>query len=103
MPHVRACNNNIENTYAVHTHTLPVQLGSLDYFAGESSEDLVAGSSQACVEFGSVDDNLEPILEDVEFYQISLTTDDNAGILPELSVADIFIIDNDRVLYHSML
>ena len=72
-------------------------LGSADYLAGASSEELVSGSSQACVEFGALDDNLDPILEDVEFYQLSLTTDDNADIIPELSVADIFIIDNDGI------
>ena len=75
-------------------------LGSTDYLAGVSSEELVSGSSQACVEFGALDDNLDPILEDVEFYQVSLTSDDNADILPDFSVADIFIIDNDGMLRH---
>ena len=77
-------------------------LGSADYLAGASSEELVSGSSQACVEFGALDDILDPILEDVEFYKVSLTTDNNANIIPELSVADIFIIDNDGMLRHTI-
>ena len=73
-------------------------VGSQDYFAGSTSRDLVAGSSQVCVEFGAVDDNLAPILEDTEFYQVVLSTDDDAIVIPELSTANIFIFDNDGML-----
>ena len=69
--------------------------GSEDYFAGPTSVDLLAGSTEVCAMFGAIDDNLNPILEDIEFYQISLTTVDNADIEPSQSVADILIIDND--------
>ena len=74
-------------------------LGSEDYLAGPISADLLAGSTEVCVMFGAIDDNLNPILEDTEFYQISLTTVDNADIEPSQSVADIFIIDNDGVFF----
>ena len=73
-------------------------LGSEDYLAGPISADLLAGSTEACAMFGAIDDNLNPILEDTEFYQISLTVD-NADIEPSQSVADIFIIDNDGVFF----
>ena len=51
-------------------------------------------------QYGAVDDNLLPILEDIEFYQISLTSDDNADVIPEHSVALIFIEDNDGMMYY---
>ena len=56
-----------------------------------------SGETRGCSnnEYGSVDDNLSPILEDIEFYQISLTSDGNADVIPEHSVALIFIEDND--------
>ena len=75
-------------------------LGSEDYLAGAISVDLLAGSTEVCAMFGAIDDNLNPILEDIEFYQISLTTGDNADIETNQSVADILIIDNDGE-YHS--
>ena len=48
-----------------------------------------------CAQFGALDDNLAPVLEDIEFYQISLTTDDNADVSPELALTNVFIEDND--------
>ena len=48
-----------------------------------------------CVQFGALDDNLTPVLEEIEFYQITLTTDDNADVLAERSLANFFIEDND--------
>ena len=54
-------------------------------------------------EYRAVDDNLSPILEDIEFYQISLTSDGNADVIPEHSVALIFIEDSDgkfMMYYH---
>ena len=74
-------------------------LGSEDYLAGPISVDLLEGSTEACAMFGAIDDNLNPILEEIEFYQISLTTGDNADIEPNQSVADILIIDNDGVFF----
>ena len=74
-------------------------LGSEDYLAGPISVDLLEGSTEVCAMFGAIDDNLDPILEDIEFYQISLTTGDNADIEPNQSVADILIIDNDGVFF----
>ena len=56
---------------------------------------LPAGALEVCVQFGSLDDNLAPILEEIEFYQITLTTDDSADVLAERSLADFFIEDND--------
>ena len=43
-----------------------------------------------CVQFGALDDNLTPVLEEIEFYQITLTTDDNADVLAERSLANFF-------------
>ena len=57
--------------------------------------DLGDGLNRVCREFGTVDDNIDPILEDVEFYQILLTSDDNAVVAENRSVANIFIEDND--------
>ena len=54
-------------------------------------------------QYGAVDDNLSPILEDIEFYQISLTSDDNADVIPEHSVALIFIEDNDGMFIICMM
>ena len=59
-----------------------------------------SGSIQVCVQFGAVDDIIVPVIEDIEFYQISLTTTDNiAQVLQELSVANVFIEDNDGKHY----
>ena len=56
-----------------------------------------SGDTRGCSnnEYGSVDDNLAPILEDIEFYQISLSSDDSADVDPDRSIAMIFIEDND--------
>ena len=51
-----------------------------------------------CAPFRALDDDLAPILEDIEFYQISLTTDDNADVSPELALTNVFIEDNDGKL-----
>ena len=58
---------------------------------------LAAGASQACEDFGAADDNVFPgtFLEDIEFYQVQLSTQDNAFIEPGLQRATIFIEDND--------
>ena len=70
-------------------------INTFDYVAGEQSLVLSPGDSQVCGMFGSVDDAIEPILEEVEFYQIALTTDDSADVVPDRSIANIFIEDND--------
>lgn len=56
---------------------------------------LAAQAPQACEEFGAVDDNTDPVLEGIEFYQIEVTTLDNADIEPGREIATIFIEDND--------
>ena len=58
--------------------------------------ELGSTSSRVCGEFGSLDDNTDPILEDLEFYQIQLTTFDSTAVVAEnRSIANIFIEDND--------
>ena len=53
-----------------------------------------------CVQFGAIDDDIiAPLLEDIEFYQITLTTADNADIDPDLSIANVFIEDSDGKLF----
>ena len=69
-----------------------------DYFSGPVEEALEAGNSQVCVPFGTIDDNDSPILEDIEFYQVSLSTNDNVDIVPELEIANVFIEDGDGML-----
>ena len=59
----------------------------------QESVDLMG--DRACGMFGSLDDNDAPILEELEFYQITLTVGDTAVVEPGSSVADIFIEDND--------
>ena len=70
-------------------------LDNPDYLTDVQMVDLVDGSSRVCGMFGSLDDNIAPILEDVEFYQIELTTADTAEIMAGRSIANIFIEDND--------
>ena len=48
-----------------------------------------------CAMFGATDDNLRPVLEDIEFYQVSLSSTDSVDFEPGMDVADIFIEDND--------
>lgn len=66
-----------------------------DYIPRETTVNIQSDETRGCTQYGSVDDNLSPILEDVEFYQISLTSDDDADVIPELAIASIFIEDND--------
>ena len=67
-----------------------------DYRAENQMADLGDGINRVCRNFGTLDDNTDPILEDVEFYQIQLTTDDdNAVVAENRSIANIFIEDND--------
>ena len=68
---------------------------SQDYLLLPESVVLTSGADFACGMFGSVDDNDAEILEELEFYQISLSTNDIAIIATGLSVANIFIEDND--------
>lgn len=58
---------------------------------------LSAGASQACEGFGAVDEPSfpGPVIEGVEFYQIEVSTQDNAVIEDGLGVATIIIEDND--------
>ena len=48
-----------------------------------------------CENFGAIDDNLQPVLEGIEFYQLRLSTQDDAVIETGLETATIFIEDND--------
>ena len=68
---------------------------SQDYLLLPESVLLTPGADIACGMFGSVDDNGAEVLEELEFYQISLSTSDAAIIAPGRSVANIFIEDND--------
>ena len=66
-----------------------------DYRTENQMVNIGDGLNHVCGEFGSLDDNTDPILEDVEFYQILLTSDDNAVVAENRSIANIFIEDND--------
>ena len=66
-----------------------------DYFIKNEQRTLQSGSTEVCVRFGVIDDIRNPLIEDIEFYQISLTADDGVQVLQELSVANVFIEDND--------
>lgn len=66
-----------------------------DYVPRTIDVNIQSEETRGCTQYGSVDDNPSPILEDVEFYQISLTSDDAADVIPELAIANIFIEDND--------
>lgn len=67
-----------------------------DYINRVITVSIPSGGTRGCTDqYGSVDDNLAPILEDIEFYQISLTSGDSADIIPERAIANIFIEDND--------
>ena len=66
-----------------------------DYFETNWQMTIQSGSFQVCMRIGAIDDEL---IEDIEFYQISLTSDDSAEVVQELSVANVFIEDNDGKL-----
>ena len=69
-----------------------------DYFVLTLSGDLESAISRVCASFGTIDDTIivGKVLEDLEFYQISLTTpEENAVVDPALSLANVFIRDND--------
>ena len=67
-----------------------------DYFVVTLNRDLESAISRVCASFGAFDDIVGEVLEDLEFYQISLTTpEDDAVVDPALSLAIVFIRDND--------
>ena len=75
-----------------------------DYIPRTIGVSIQSGDTLGCSDqYGSVDDNLSPILEGIEFYQISLTSDDNADVIPERSIAMIFIEDNDGMSVQLLL
>ena len=66
-----------------------------DYSETDRQMTIQSGSIQVCMRIGVLDDEL---IEDIEFYQISLTSDDSAEVVQELSVANVFIEDNNGKL-----
>ena len=75
-----------------HTAEIFVQ----DYIVVTLDLDLESAISRVCESFGAVNDVVGQVLEDLEFYQISLTTpEDDAVVDPALSLANVFIRDND--------
>ena len=67
-----------------------------DYILVTLNRDLESAISRVCASFGANDDIVGEVLEDLEFYQISLTTpEENAVVDPALSLANVFIRDND--------
>ena len=60
-------------------------------------------NQSVCASFVIVDDNLPPtVAEDDEYFLVSLSTSDNADIIPEQTTARVVIRDNDgmRVTMH---
>ena len=56
-----------------------------------------------CASFTTIDENAEfqtVIVEDVEFFEVTLTSSDSAIIVPDASLANVLIIDNDRKFTH---
>ena len=78
---------------------IPADLNGQDYSTEAQSRTLSGGALEVCAQFGASDDNINPVLEDTEFYQILLTTDDNADVLPERALTNVFIEDNDGKLF----
>ena len=76
-------------------YNIIANINSQDYNLQSESVLLTQGADFACGMFGSVNDNGAAVLEDLEFYQISLSTNDIVIIAPGRSVANIFIEDND--------
>ena len=66
-----------------------------DYWNQQTTTQFESESTEVCVRMEVIDDTL---IEDIEFYQISLTSDDSAEVVQELSVANVFIEDNDGKL-----
>ena len=58
--------------------------------------DLHTHNLNVCGNFVIVDDNLPPtVAEDDEYFLVSLSTSDNADIIPEQTTAKVVIHDND--------
>jgi len=88
----------------------PADFGGQDYYAitllpsfyplpGQTIANPVCGS------FISIDENAEfqtVIVEDVEFFEVTLTSSDSVIIVQELSQARVFIIDNDGKFIHTL-
>ena len=74
---------------------IPADPNGQDYSTDAQSRNLDGGAIEVCAQFGALDDDLAPVLEDTEFYQ---TTDDNADVSPELALTNVFIEDNDGKL-----
>ena len=63
-------------------------LNARDYTLTSESRTIQSGSTEVCAQFGAVDDIIIPVIEDIEFYQIS--PNNIAQVLQELSVANMF-------------
>ena len=70
-------------------------INSQDYIVVSLRRDLDSTVSRVCASVRALD---EHVIEDLEFYQISLSSSDVADIVPELSLANVFIMDNDGKL-----
>ena len=57
--------------------------------------ELDVNSLRVRVTVATIDDLFGDILEDIELFQVILTSNDDADVRPEQSLANIFIIDND--------
>ena len=66
-----------------------------DYVALSGNVELDVNSLRVRVTVATIDDLFGDILEDIELFQVILTSNDDADVRPEQSLANIFIIDND--------
>ena len=70
--------------------------GEADYIPSTVTEHFQPSTQNVCVNFVIVDDNLPPTLaEDDEYFLVSLSTNDNADVIPEQATATVIIQDND--------
>ena len=73
----------------------PMYTADINSIVVSLRRDLDSTISQVCASVRALD---EHVIEDLEFYQISLSSSDVADIVPELSLANVFIMDNDGKL-----